>query len=91
MDAHISMIQLAISDRHVLALAYLSANGSRSERKVEPLALYFTQDRWMMIAHCRLRKEPREFRLDSILEIQRTPDTFPPNQFGLSDYFAKGN
>lgn len=84
------LIEEAIKDRVVLSLVYRSAdNGNRSERYIEPLALYFTQDRWMMIAYCRLRKNWRAFRLDAIVEIENTLDVFPPNQFELSDYFEK--
>lgn len=86
----LQLIEEAIKDRIVLSLGYRStANGNRSERDIEPLALYFTQDRWMMVAFCRLRKDWRAFRLDAIVEIEKTMESFPPNQFELSDYFAK--
>ena len=84
------LIEEAITDRIVLSLTYRSmANGNLSERDIEPLALFFTQDRWIMIAHCRLRKAWREFRLHAIVEIKKTSETFPPNQFELSDYFER--
>ena len=84
------LIEEAIKDRVVLSLAYRStANGNRSERDIEPLALYFTQDRWMMVAYCRMRKAWRAFRLDAIIGIEKTLEAFPPNQFELSDYFKK--
>jgi len=84
------IVEGAIKDGVVLSLVYRSAaNGNRSERAIEPLALYFTQDRWVMIAYCRLRKARRAFRLDAIAEIEKTLEAFPPNQFELSDYFEK--
>lgn len=84
------LIEEAIKYRNVLSLVYRSAaNGNRSERDIEPLALYFTQDRWMIVAYCRLRKACRAFRLDAIVEIEKTLEVFPPNQFELSDYFEK--
>jgi len=85
----LSLIEESIKDRIVLSLIYSGANGNRSERDIEPLALYFTQDLWIMVAFCRLRKDWRAFRLDAILEIEKTSKTYPPNQFELSDYFAK--
>lgn len=86
----LTLIENAITERIVLSLTYRSyANGNRSNRDIEPLALYFTQDRWMMIAYCRLRKAMREFKLNAIAEIEKTTETFPPNQFELSDYFEK--
>lgn len=85
----LSLVQQAIADCDVLALNYRSGNGTMSKRDIEPLALYFTQAHWMMIAYCRLREAQREFRLDGIIEIKKTGDSFPPNQFRLSDYFEK--
>ena len=84
----LNIIEEAITDRILLSLSYRSAtNGNISERNIEPLALYFTQNRWMMIAYCHLRKAQREFRIDCIVDLKRTEATFPPNQFTLSDYF----
>ena len=85
----LALIEEAIKDRIVLSLIYTAANGNRSERTIEPLALYFTQDRWAIIAYCKLRKAWREFRLNAIDEIDKTAETFPPNQFELSDYFMR--
>jgi len=83
------LIEEAIKDRIVLSITYTAANGNRSERNIEPLALYFTQDRWTIVAYCRLRNAWREFRLHAIVDIKKTAETFPPNQFELSDYFGK--
>ena len=84
------LIEKAITERVILSLSYISAaNGNRSDREVEPLALCFTQDRWMMIAYCRLRQSKREFRIDYIAELKETQTTFAPNQFTLSDYFKE--
>lgn len=85
----LSLIETSITERNVLSLKYISANGNRSERDIEPLVLYFTQDRWMLIAFCRMRKDWRAFRLDAVVDIEKTLETFPPNQFELSDYFAR--
>ncbi|NNE75856.1 MAG: WYL domain-containing protein [Pricia sp.] len=86
----LQQIERAITYRTVLSIKYHSAaTKAITKREVEPLGLYFTQNRWMMVAYCRLRKANREFRLDHISEITNTSDTFPPNQFELSDYFVK--
>ena len=87
---HLLVIQSSISMRNVLSLSYRSpSTGNMSQRDIEPLALYFTQDAWMMVAFCRLRQAHREFRMDGITELKKTDKTFPPNQFRLSDYFTK--
>ncbi len=86
----VSLVQKAIAKRTVLRLQYLSGSkGELTERDVEPMAVYFTQDHWIMIGYCRMRKALREFRTDRIQSVIETSDSFPPNQFTLSDYFEK--
>ncbi len=88
----VTLIQGAITQRQVLLLQYRSGSkGEVTERSVAPMAIYFTQDHWVMVGHCRLRKAMREFRTDRMLFVAVTEDTFPPNQFRLSDYFEKNN
>ncbi|NHF60707.1 YafY family transcriptional regulator [Flavobacteriaceae bacterium TP-CH-4] len=89
-SSSVSLIQQAIAKRTVLRLRYRSGSkGEITERDVEPMAVYFTQDHWVMIAYCRLRTALREFRTDRIQSVIETSDSFPPNQFTLSDYFEK--
>ncbi len=86
----VSLVQKAIAKRTVLRLQYRSGSkGELTERDVEPMAVYFTQDHWIMIGYCRMRKALREFRTDRIQSVIETSDSFPPNQFTLSDYFEK--
>lgn len=82
-------IQKSITDFRTLKLHYKSVNGMETQRHVDPLALYFTQDHWILVAFCQLREDHREFRLDRIEELQPTNNYFPPNQFSLDHYFKK--
>ena len=84
-------IQQAISNFTVLTIKYTTANAISSERDIEPLAIYFTQENWVLVAYCHLRKANREFRLDRISNLQITDENFPPNQFSLDDYFKKNS
>ena len=56
---------------------------------VEPLGLYFTVESWVMVAHCRLRKEEREFRVDRIQEVREKEEHFALRPFALQRYFQK--
>ncbi|WP_103068301.1 helix-turn-helix transcriptional regulator [Aquimarina sediminis] len=85
----LSVIQQAITDYRVLEIQYTKANGEFSKRKVEPLGVYFTNNTWIMIAHCRLRKDYREFRTDRIQNFIETQELFPPKQFSLEDYYKR--
>ncbi|GAB5476085.1 MAG: YafY family protein [Maribacter sp.] len=80
-------IQECIINFQVLKLEYTDASGKMSEREIEPLAIYFTQSDWVVVAHCRMRNANREFRTDRIRSIKLIDSYFPPNQFSLTDYF----
>jgi predicted DNA-binding transcriptional regulator YafY len=81
-------IQRALAERRVLALEYRGKDREEiTKRDVEPLGLVYYADNWHLIAHCRLRKEVREFRTDRILKIESKPEVFAPHEsFSLKRY-----
>ncbi len=83
------IIQQAITDYRVLEIKYTAANKEFTKRQVEPLGVYFTNNIWVMIAYCRLRKDYRQFRTDRILNLIETQEFFPPQQFTLEDYYKR--
>ena len=86
--SYLSNIQNAILYRLVLRLDYHAIyTDTQTQRYIEPLAVYFTNDKWILIAHCRLRNALREFRLDRIIHLQALSDTFVSPEFSFEDYF----
>jgi predicted DNA-binding transcriptional regulator YafY len=84
----LSTIQLAITNCWVLKINYHTFHSDTvSFRFVEPLAVYFTKGNWIMVAFCRLRNDLREFRIDRILNLVTTTDTFTDHHFSFEDYF----
>ena len=81
-------IQRAIAERRVLTLEYQS--GQRRDvtrRQVEPLGLVYYADNWHLIAHCRLRRDVRDFRTDRILKFQLQSELFTGHtDFSLKRY-----
>jgi len=85
----LSVIQQAITDFRVLEIQYTAASKQFTKRRVEPLGAYFTNNVWVMIAYCRLRKDYREFRTDRIINLIETQEFFPPQAFTLEDYYKR--
>ncbi|GAA4278738.1 helix-turn-helix transcriptional regulator [Aquimarina mytili] len=85
----LSIIQQAITDFRVLEIQYTKANKEYSKRLIEPLGVYFTNNTWILIAYCRLRKDYREFRTDRITHILEIQELFPPQRFTLEDYYNR--
>jgi len=89
----LSLIQKSITNTSVICIEYYSIyKKENSKRKIEPLAIYFTENAWILVAFCRLRNEEREFRLDRILKLIVTSETFDyQHDFTLSKYLEKYN
>ena len=84
---YLSAIQLAITNFNLTNIDYQAENNLNSVRIIEPLALYSTQENWILIAYCNLRKERRAFRLDRIQKLTVLEETFKPHNFTLQQHF----
>ena len=87
MNSTLQLLQNSITSFDILRLKYKNANSAISEREIEPLALFFEQGEWKLIAFCKMRKENRTFLIKRIYLLERIEQNFPPNQFNLEDYF----
>lgn len=84
----LSTVQIAITGTKLIEIKYKSLyKDEMSIRRVEAQALYHTQENWILIAWCHLRKDMREFRLDRIVTIKMLDTLFDDRQFDLHTYF----
>ncbi|MFN8586193.1 MAG: WYL domain-containing protein [Candidatus Eisenbacteria bacterium] len=64
---------------HALELSYVDRHGAATKRVVEPHGLLVGPPLWYLLAHDRLRQQPRMFRLDRIREAHGLPaERFEP-------------
>lgn len=84
----LTLIQNALTSYSVLDITYHSkSGGEKTDRKVEPFALYYSQEEnWLLIAFCRLRNDYRMFRLDKISSLKTLELHFKPHKLTLSEY-----
>ena len=82
-------LQTAITNFQVHKLDYLSLQGQRSQRNIEPFALFSTNGNWILVAFCQLRQEFRAFRLDCIKSLSLTNTNFSPHKMSLQEYFEQ--
>jgi predicted DNA-binding transcriptional regulator YafY len=92
-SAYLSKIQTAITDFLQLNITYKSIYKNEiTKRNVKPLALYFTENDWILIGFCMLRNGIREFRLDKIENLILTTEKFKHfTDFDLSKYFDEAH
>ena len=86
-SSYLMQIQSAITNFHLLEITYLSLENNQTKRKVEPFALYSTNENWLLIAFCKLRNEFRAFRIDCIQKIINTEEVFESHKMSLEEYF----
>jgi predicted DNA-binding transcriptional regulator YafY len=82
--------QAAREQRQVTAV-YQSASGSASTRRtIDPYALVFRAGLWYLVGHCHLRRAPRTFRVDRILELDVLDEGFEISEaFDIHTYLDR--
>jgi predicted DNA-binding transcriptional regulator YafY len=84
---YLSTLQLALTNFNLIKIKYSSDTNQITERIIEPFAIYNTQENWLLIAFCRLRKDFRAFRLDRIQSLTVLIETFEPHKITFQEYF----
>lgn len=73
----LTTIQKALINQQVLEFKYFSNyTGDFNVRKVEPIGLTFYGGHWHLLAYCRLRKAPRDFRVDRLVKLAELEEVF---------------
>lgn len=85
---YLSTLQLVLTNFNLTKIKYHSTDTNQTtERTIEPFAIYSTQENWLLIAFCRLRKDFRAFRLDRIQSLNILNEKFEPHKMTLQEYF----
>ncbi len=86
---NLSELQLALTNFCITRIEYSNEENKVTSRLIEPFALLSTQDNWLLVAWCRLRKAFRYFRLDRITKTEVMTEKFTPHKLTLQEYFDK--
>jgi len=86
---NLSELQFALTNFNLVKIEYTNETQKTSSRLIEPFALLSTQENWLLVAWCRLRKEFRYFRLDRIKKLELLSEKFTPHKMTLQEYFDK--
>ena len=87
-SSHLSTLQLALTRFNLIEIEYLAVDSvDTTTRTIEPFALISTQENWLLVAWCRLRKAYRTFRLDRIQHLTVLGERFEPHKITLKEYF----
>jgi len=85
----LSEIQLAVTNFNYVEINYRKADDPNiSFRKIEPCAMYSTNNKWILIAWCHLRQDMRAFRIDRIQHFKVLFEKFEDRKFSFQDYYS---
>ncbi len=75
----LATIQTALISSAVLRFKYFSNyTGEFNMRDVEPIGLVFYGNHWHLLAYCRMRQAPRDFRVDRLVKLETLDERFDP-------------
>lgn len=86
---NLSDLQFALTNFYLTRIDYTNEANESTTRLIEPFALLSTQENWLLVAWCRLRKSFRFFRLDRIHKLEIQSEKFTPHKMTLQEYFDK--
>lgn len=76
----------SIAAKQILNIQYQKADGTNSERKVEPIGCYHHLNNWYLVAFCQLKKAYRTFKMNRIVHLQVLDQHFDTKHLNLQDY-----
>ncbi|WP_028456377.1 helix-turn-helix transcriptional regulator [Chitinilyticum litopenaei] len=86
----LGLLRTAISARQEVHFAYTRADGTPSERTVQPLGMFYWENSCSMVGWCTLRDDYRHFRLDRMQGLALTGVHFAPVPGrNLADYLRR--
>ncbi len=77
-------LEEALDQRRPVMMVYLDANQMRTQRIINPIELRRVADELVLIAHCHLRNDRRNFKLERIVQLTRIDPSDPANPVNLA-------
>lgn len=80
----------ALANKQVIQIDYVTFEEEKSStRQLEAVGIYYSYEKWYVIAWCRLRNDYRNFRLDRIQSIKVLEEVFSTAHPSLKSYLKK--
>ncbi|MFK8009218.1 MAG: helix-turn-helix transcriptional regulator [Saprospiraceae bacterium] len=79
----------SIAAKNVLNIEYKKADGTSSQRKLEPIGCYHHSNHWYLIAFCQLKKDYRTFKLNRIVKLDILDQSFDTKHINLQKYIDR--
>jgi predicted DNA-binding transcriptional regulator YafY len=84
---YLTILQDAISVKHIVEMEYKNNNNEVSKRVVEPIGLIFYAFSWHLVGWCHMRQDYRDFKIVRIPKLKTTGASFTKHDhIALGDY-----
>lgn len=92
LEPFLRTLEQSAADGRTLVMAYQSGRQKGpTERRLDPYGLIHWKGRWYVAGYCRLRGEIRSFRVDRIMSLGETEETFErPADFSARRFLLQG-
>jgi len=84
--AYLQDLFKSIPAKNVLKIEYEKADGTNSERRLEPIGCYHQSNKWYLVAFCQLKNAYRTFKLNRIISLNVLAEHFETKHISLQDY-----
>jgi predicted DNA-binding transcriptional regulator YafY len=78
-------LEEALEQRCTVMMEYLDARQNRTERLIQPIQLRKFKGELTLVAHCLLRNDRRNFKLERIVRLSRTDIVQPELPWRMSN------
>lgn len=86
-DKSLQTILKCIDEKRVVSINYQAINAREpTQRCIEPIGIFLQNNRWYLIAFCRLRVDYRTFRVDRLSDFAITEESFTTEHPTLIKY-----
>ncbi|CAA7392377.1 helix-turn-helix transcriptional regulator [Chryseobacterium fistulae] len=86
----IPIILESIAEKKQLTIEYKTMDSKISTRTIEAVGVFFEFNYWYIWAYCLLRNDFRQFRVDRILQIIKTQNSFLQEYGQINEYKRNG-
>lgn len=89
-NGHIQTILNSISTKRTISISYFANHDQKNTlRNIEPFGIYYSGNKWYLIAFCQLRNDYRNFRIDRIQDIKFSQLKFSKEHPSLKTYLKQ--
>lgn len=87
--AYLQDVFKGLATKQVLEIRYEKRDGTKSDRKLEPIGCYLHNNKWYLVAYCQLKNDYRIFKMSRIIDLKVLDQNFEREHISLKEYIEQ--